>query len=207
MFKKIAAYALAAYLTLAPAYVAADPKFSSDFNGSNSGEIFHTRKVVPLKKKDPLKELFNFLEGCQGSSKMNRELSAGIITDTSLPLVGGLEFMVDTKAGANRIIPRTGMKFMYERALFRLYAQGAVDLQDLAGRNVQLNMHFDHRLNKKAGLNLDLVRTTTFGKNYITTNKFTLGFSYLEVEYGISGEFFDGNDWGYATNGFLKYRF
>jgi len=206
MLKRLAVGTLALYLALiSPSSVQADQKFSANYSGSS--EVLVTKKPIVVKKKPAIREIFDFLEGCRVSSMVKREVSSGIITDTSLPIGGGLELMLDTQAKYKGVVSRTGLKFLYQRELFRLYAQGAVDLNYQSAREFQFNLRLNRKFDEKVGLNLDYNRIDTFGKTYLNVNQFRLGMSYLGLEYGLSGDFNGGERRGHATIGFVNYHF
>lgn len=206
MFKKLATYALATYLALAPVYSAqAEPKHSANFNGST---IVENKKKVTFHRKDPVRQLFGFLEGCRASTSVKRELSSATLTDTTIPLLGGLEVMLDTQMiSGKKIVPRTGVRYYLKKNFIRLYVQGVVDLQNHYQQELLTSARFSHRFDEKMGVNLDLSRIDSFGKEHLVVNQFRFGANYRDLELGIGGDVKEGNSYGYTTVGFLKYYF
>ncbi|MFA6460905.1 MAG: hypothetical protein WCV90_01445 [Candidatus Woesearchaeota archaeon] len=203
MLRKLSALALASYLALAQP-LQAEPRYSSDLSHSLS----HPAPVVKVKKKEPIRQLFDFLEGCRASTEVKRELSHSTLTDTTFPLLGGLEVMLDTQMISGRkIVPRTGVRYYLKTDFVRLYVQGVVDLQDKYRQELLTSARFSHRFDKKYGVNLDLNRLDSFGRERLSVNQFRFGVNYKDLELGVGGDVSKGISYGYNAAWSVKYYF
>lgn len=203
MWKKLSALAFVSYLALAQP-LQAEPKYSADLSHSLS----QPAPTIKVKKKEPVRQLFDFLEGCRASTSVKRELSSSTLTDTTFPIFGGLEVMLDTQMISGRkIVPRTGVRYYLKTDFVRLYVQGVVDLQDKYRQELLTSARFSHKFDKKYGVNLDLNRIDSFGKERLSVNQFRFGVNYKDLELGVGGDISRGISYGYTTTGFFKYYF
>jgi hypothetical protein len=115
--------------------------------------------------------------------------------------------MVDTRATSSTVVPRTGVKFLYKRHFFLLYAQGAIGLNSQYQRELQFNLRLDQRLNDKVDLSFGFDRIDNLGQDYFQANKFRLGINYQNFELGISSNFKNGNNSEQFTSGYVSYIF
>jgi hypothetical protein len=116
--------------------------------------------------------------------------------------------MLDTQMISGRkIVPRTGVRYYLKTDFVRQYVQGVVDLQDKYRQELLTSARFSHRFDKKYGVNLDLNRLDSFGRERLSVNQFRFGVNYKDLELGVGGDVSKGISYGYNAAWSVKYYF